>query len=328
MLARTELMNAGRAAYDEQCAEDGYDIVELDVSGNSCEDCAKWEGQIFSLTGATEGIPTKQDLIDAGVFHPNCTHRYTVVTDYELKKRGYSVRQPDPDELGKPQDDEGNEEPKGEDNIVPDAMQCRTLQEAEQWAINNHAETVNYDGLSLENANIINDELQKLSSTTRLLDEKYKEILTSRTINAIAAANHEKLMINPAFTSEAAFETAKNHYQFAIKSGRIRFTVDLLDSLNDYIRGNITHEAGHTILIRKALEERVDKNRFDLDGTPSYKLVNKTLKRAVRSGDIDKISRYAATTLHEFFAESFVMYRYQRDKLPDYIIETIEEVLK
>ena len=102
----------------------------------------------------------------------------------------------------------------------------------------------------------------------------------------------------------------------------------MLDSLNDYIRGNITHEAGHTILIRKALEERVDKNRFDLDGTPSYKLVNQTLKRAVRSGDIDKISRYAATTLHEFFAESFVMYRYQRDKLPDYIIETIEEVLK
>lgn len=90
-------MNAGRAAYDEQCAEDGYDIVELSVSGNSCEECAKWEGQIFSLTGATEGIPTKQDLIDAGVFHPNCTHRYTVVTDYELKKRGYSVRQPEVD---------------------------------------------------------------------------------------------------------------------------------------------------------------------------------------------------------------------------------------
>ena len=90
-------MNAGRAAYDEQCAEDGYDIVELSVSGNSCEECAKWERQIFSLTGTTEGIPTKQDLIDAGVFHPNCTHRYTVVTNYELKKRGYSVRQPDVD---------------------------------------------------------------------------------------------------------------------------------------------------------------------------------------------------------------------------------------
>ena len=98
-------MNAGRAAYDEQCAEDGYDIVELSVSGNSCDECAKWEGQIFSLTGATPGIPTKQDLIDAGVFHPNCTHRYSVVTDYELKKRGYKVRQPDPDELGKQQEE-------------------------------------------------------------------------------------------------------------------------------------------------------------------------------------------------------------------------------
>ena len=49
------------------------DIVELANSGESCPACEKWEGQIFSLTGVTKGIPTKQDLIDDGVFHPNCT---------------------------------------------------------------------------------------------------------------------------------------------------------------------------------------------------------------------------------------------------------------
>lgn len=104
MLARTEIMNAGRAAYDAECAEDGFDIVELDNSGEACEACEKWEGQVFSLTGATKGIPTKQDLIDAGVFHPNCTHSYSVVDDLELEERGLKVRQPRPD-------DGTNEEP-------------------------------------------------------------------------------------------------------------------------------------------------------------------------------------------------------------------------
>ena len=87
MLARTELMNAGRAAYDQKCADEGCDLVQLDVSGNCCEACARWEGQIFSLTGATKGYPTKADLEADGVFHPNCTHRYTAVADWDAVRR-------------------------------------------------------------------------------------------------------------------------------------------------------------------------------------------------------------------------------------------------
>lgn len=87
MLARTELMNAGRAAYDQKCADEGCDLVQLDVSGNCCEACARWEGKIFSLTGATKGYPTKADLEADGVFHPNCTHRYTAVADWDAVRR-------------------------------------------------------------------------------------------------------------------------------------------------------------------------------------------------------------------------------------------------
>lgn len=88
MLARTETMNTGRAIYDDTCARNGYDVVRLSRSGNSCEACSAYEGTIFSLTGATPGIPTKQDLLDAGVFHPNCTHTYTALTDLELEQEG------------------------------------------------------------------------------------------------------------------------------------------------------------------------------------------------------------------------------------------------
>lgn len=79
MLARTELMNAARASYDEKMADEGFDVMKLTTSGDSCEHCAKWEGRLFSLSGATPGLPTKADLEADGVFHPNCTHSYSLV---------------------------------------------------------------------------------------------------------------------------------------------------------------------------------------------------------------------------------------------------------
>ena len=91
MLARTELMNAGRASYDDKMAGEGFDIMKLTTSGDSCDHCAKYEGKPFSLTGATPGIPTKQDLIDAGVFHPNCTHSYSLIPAYIAREK-YGIK--------------------------------------------------------------------------------------------------------------------------------------------------------------------------------------------------------------------------------------------
>lgn len=79
MLARTELMNAARASYDDKMAKEGFDVMKLSTSGNSCDHCAKYEGKLFSLTGATAGIPSKAELEADGVFHPNCTHSYSLV---------------------------------------------------------------------------------------------------------------------------------------------------------------------------------------------------------------------------------------------------------
>lgn len=85
-LARTELMNAARASYDDKFASEGCDVMMLDYSGNCCDACAKWEGRLFSLTGSTPGLPTKEDLIEDGVFHPNCTHSYSAVPDYVVNE--------------------------------------------------------------------------------------------------------------------------------------------------------------------------------------------------------------------------------------------------
>ena len=88
-LARTELMNAGRASYDDKMAGEGFDVMKLSTSGHSCPKCARFEGKLFSLTGATPGLPTKADLEAAGVFHPNCTHSYSLVPDF-IRERDYN----------------------------------------------------------------------------------------------------------------------------------------------------------------------------------------------------------------------------------------------
>lgn len=89
-LARTEFMNAGRASYDDKMAEEGFDVMRLTYSGGSCEKCARFEGRLFSLTGATSGLPTKEELEAAGVFHPNCTHSYSLVPDF-VRERDYNT---------------------------------------------------------------------------------------------------------------------------------------------------------------------------------------------------------------------------------------------
>lgn len=86
-LARTELMNAARASYDDKCSEEGFDVMKLTTSGKSCDHCSKYEGKLFSLTGTTKNLPTKQDLMDDGVFHPNCTHSYSLVPKYIAEKK-------------------------------------------------------------------------------------------------------------------------------------------------------------------------------------------------------------------------------------------------
>jgi hypothetical protein len=98
MLARTELMNASRACYDDKMTEEGFDVMRLTTSGEPCDKCSKYEGRLFSLTGATPGLPTKADLEAAGVFHPNCTHTYSLMPDY-IRERDYN-----PDGTKKKQD--------------------------------------------------------------------------------------------------------------------------------------------------------------------------------------------------------------------------------
>jgi len=76
MLTRTELANSSREGRVNRFMQNEQDVVQIDGYGTTCEICAPWENKVISLTGNTRGLPTLQDAINDGVFHPNCLHNY------------------------------------------------------------------------------------------------------------------------------------------------------------------------------------------------------------------------------------------------------------
>lgn len=87
----------------------------------------------------------------------------------------------------------------------------------------------------------------------------------------------------------------------------------------------VMHEMAHVICQQKI-------QMFNYDKTPEAKrkgkLILNTYLNAKMTGDINKISYYARKNRKEFFAEAFVIYKYGKEKLPDYITQMIEEVIK
>jgi len=86
MLARTLPANVSREAYADSMAAAGieamengsaddalaFDLAEITGGAMPCPTCARWRGVIVSLSGLDKGHPSKQDAMNAGVWHPNC----------------------------------------------------------------------------------------------------------------------------------------------------------------------------------------------------------------------------------------------------------------
>ena len=86
MIGRTLLHNNARECYLAGCAKSGSDIVTISVSGDCCDACGRYENELLSITGATPGLPTLQEAMDDGLFHPNCTHRIIAVPESIARK--------------------------------------------------------------------------------------------------------------------------------------------------------------------------------------------------------------------------------------------------
>lgn len=89
-----------------------------------------------------------------------------------------------------------------------------------------------------------------------------------------------------------------------------------------------THEFGHVLAdqVFQQINKRVSSYKLEMGIKKN--LVDHTFRLAKSNGDIYKVSKYASTNSHEFFAESFTVWKMGQENLPDYIIDMFKEVLK
>lgn len=337
MLARTELMNAGRASYDDKMAGEGFDIMKLTTSGDSCDHCAKFEGKPFSLTGATPGIPTKQDLIDAGVFHPNCTHSYSLIPAYIAREK-YGIKDAKTQaELEREKAEETSRKSKeGKALKKKGFIPAKTMDEAQKrlYEITGSDVTLN-EGTSLEAANAVLKKYQKITDKFPQFKGEFGRILDppknfgGREYAHAGEGRHPSLSINPRMFGEDM--RVKLLYEKDVKTG--------FHPRRTSWESVFTHEIGHQISTMASIKKYYDPSsgiplwlqERELEKKFCQEVKRRTLKKAgLRAGNVREVlSDYASENSQEFFAEAFAEYMDSPNPRPisKAFGEVIEEML-
>ncbi len=314
MLARTELMNAGRAAYDDTCTAEGSDVVMLDYSGDPCEKCAKWEGRLFSLTGATPGLPTKSELIADGVSHPNCTHSYSVVPDYiretEFNADG-TPKQENMDYMSgnanKPSEKYFSQEQAN--NKYANFAPAKTPQEAIEYIQENIADSVDATGLDLSSLNALIVNLTAAMKKYGL--GKFAQIKPGSGILGVSSDNRV-LAFNAEYFREIVTAPRDAYRRYVTKPKKLfgqRFFA--FDNPQQMKKHCADHEIGHMLFNRSKVTGK-EKRLADL---------------WEKHGCGKELCLDAQKSDREFLAEAFAIYE-RGDKLDSDITAFIEEVLK
>ena len=82
MLTRTNAQRVWTDSYCDSLASNGFKLARINEDGDpDCPICAAWEGRIVCVAGKQKGFPTYADAQEAGVFHPNCTHRLRYIDE-------------------------------------------------------------------------------------------------------------------------------------------------------------------------------------------------------------------------------------------------------
>lgn len=82
----------------------GTDLIQMEVSGSTCPECAKYQGRVYSISGKSKIFPALPAQIKStGVVHPGCHHMFypyihnstridmkQILSVHPLKKRAYA----------------------------------------------------------------------------------------------------------------------------------------------------------------------------------------------------------------------------------------------
>lgn len=232
---------------------------------------------------------------------------------------------------------------------------AKTKDEAETYA-ERFAHTIDYKGVSIANANIINEQLTNLTSKYPInqlkeisvgsrgaMSANYGQLLISRNKLGKALDDSHKNFLLSQKEAKETLQTIKERFAGKKLPPDIQKNVEKLEKAlqfkrwgvyedySDNVKWVVTHEYGHILsdqyfgLINGENANPNIKTNWSIKKTSEkWKQI---YQRAYQDGDVYNISEYGAKDHREFFAECFVA-REVGEKLPDYIEEFMSEVLK
>jgi hypothetical protein len=233
-----------------------------------------------------------------------------------------------------------------------------SLKEAEEYASKMFGESINYNGLTVKQANELNEALFDLQQKHPTIP--YKQIKTTK-MKAIARASDDSLEINPSkftYYSDSTFENLKKYDQYELaniqetlatrkmspamrkklekQAERLERNVkfERWSAVLDNPTTTVYHEYGHTLASQKfgGVTATTWNDKFGIHTEEALiakkkrDLLEKTYETARNNGDIFAIGKYADTDADEFFAEIFAMHM-KGETLPEYIEAMLTEVL-
>lgn len=357
MLGRTLLHNNARECYLAGCAKAGSDIVTISVSGDCCDACGKYENALLSISGATPGLPTLEEAMAEGLFHPNCTHRIIAVPESIAKKyygfegKTKSTREKEQaeqpktekselkqyksadknDHGGKPRDSirlfdviidrlfGNNDSNKQIPEPAFDIQGMRGIAEQTRLLIGNR--NVNLEGITNEAlANQMNFALHHIL-------QKYPQIFltgveTDRNLadnEPMAMTPFNTLLINPKYFN-GLIEFMNKH---KVQNGKYVIPGTAAMYKGREVETLVFHECGHALCnywgIRNPQSEIAKQKKI---------LLKKLFSMAKADGFANSISDYAARSEQEFFSEVFAAMELDKREFPDYIKTGIAELMK
>ena len=311
-------MNGARDSYEQECAEQGYNIMLLSVSGHCCEACARFEGKYFSIGPNRYGLPTKDDLEAAGVFHPNCTHSYSAVPDYIIEK-----------EFGKA-DQKNTSRPTGPysqtktDKIEDADFAKNSKKNTEQSELpvvskasieftrENIADKVDTTGLNTPALDALNTHLSAAMQKYGL--DKLPDFAPTTDPHGILGVDRQsgQFVFNASAWNEIVNNPRAAFVRFVKKpekfAGRKKYAVD---NPRQLVKHMVDHEIGHRLYNRSTLPDK-----------------DARIEELWKQHRDDKIfGSYATSSSREFFSEAFAIRERGGILSPD-ISAFIDEVVK
>lgn len=369
--AITEAENAGRQQQMNDAAAMGIEVKKRwlathdgrtrDAHRGLDGDTVPFDQPFHSMLGDImhPGDPT---AAPANVYNCRCTMR-TIYPKYDMstpRGEGVTVDGQSYDEWKKGKQKKGEVKQGKAENApaVTPFVPASTRAEAEAYAREHFAKSVDYSGISLENCNTINRVLKQLT-------DKYPinplETIEQKQQRAVAKASSKHLVINGKNLGKVLADEEENfkrwqelqrslieqiRSRYAGKAklpwdveqkieklqNELKFTrYGVNSSYADHVGVTITHEYGHILSDQYFGMINDDRANPHLATNWSLRSMKGKWKeaheKAIETGDIYKLSLYGNRNTNEFFAECFTAYE-MGEKLPDYVESLMQEVLK